>query len=261
MSVPPQMRTVPTIILFLIFFFRRTLPKMMFVTNCIDSNGASMTEGAKAYDAKFSKAPVTKTAVPITQVRDSLGSRAGFSASSLPPLSSSSSSSRFCNSFKPMDCKLLPVLMAIEPNRPRTNPSAMDHNGNSTVSRSSSVKTGWLGAAVGAPVDAMAAGPGGHRAASADARPTVRAASAARRGRWLPGGAGLRAGLPGAAQATVVASRRGQAWRSLALRSRGCELPAFRTLGPPVVGLLGLTLAKPPHAPARPRGESSGRAA
>ena len=152
------------------------------------------------------------------------------------------------------------MLMAIEPNRPRTNPSAMDHNGSSTVSRSSSVKTGWLGAAVGARVDAMAAGPGGHRAASADARPTVRAASAARRGRWLPGGAGLQAGLPGAAQATVVASRRGQAWRSLALRSRGCELPAFRTLGPPV-GLLGLTLAKPPHAPARPRGESSGRAA
>ena len=162
MSVPPQMRTVPTIILFLIFFFRRTLPKMMFVTNCIDSKGASMTEGAKAYDAKFSKAPVTKTVVPITQVRDSLGSRAGFSAASLPPLSSSSSSSRFWSSFKPMDCKLLPVLMAIEPNRPRTNPSAMDHNGSSTVSRSSSVKTGWLGAAVGAPVDAMRAD-GGRR--------------------------------------------------------------------------------------------------
>mmetsp|Transcript_11275 Transcript_11275/g.33292 ORF Transcript_11275/g.33292 Transcript_11275/m.33292 type:complete len:204 (+) Transcript_11275:984-1595(+) len=151
-SVPPQIRTVPAIIRFRIFFFRRTRPKMMFVTNWMDSKGASMTEGANAYDAKFNKAPVTKTVVPITQVRDSLGSRAGFSASSLPPLSSSSSSSLFCNSLRPMDCKLLPVLMATEPNRPKTNPSAMDHNGSSTVSRSSSVSTGWLGAAVGAPV-------------------------------------------------------------------------------------------------------------
>ena len=46
------------------------------------------------------------------------------------------------------------MLMATEPNRPKTNPSAMDHNGSSTVSRSSSVSTGWLGAAVGAPVAA-----------------------------------------------------------------------------------------------------------
>mmetsp|Transcript_13298 Transcript_13298/g.35300 ORF Transcript_13298/g.35300 Transcript_13298/m.35300 type:complete len:204 (+) Transcript_13298:999-1610(+) len=152
MSVPPQISTVPTIIRFLIFFLRSNLPKMIFVTNWMDSNGASITEGANAYDAKFRSAPVTKTVVPTTQVRDSLGALAGFSSWSEPPLSSSSSASLSWSSLRPMDCRLLPVLMAMDPKRPKTKPSAMDQSGSSTVSRSSSVSTGWLGAAVGAPV-------------------------------------------------------------------------------------------------------------
>ena len=46
---PPQMRTVPTIILFQFFFFNRVLvQKMMLVTPKPLSNGASMTDGAKA---------------------------------------------------------------------------------------------------------------------------------------------------------------------------------------------------------------------
>ena len=160
MSVPPQMRTVPTIILFLIFFFRRC-PKNDVRHKLYRFQGREHDRGSKSTTRSLVKRRHEDRRTHNPGPRLARLAR-GLLGRVTTPLSSSSSSSRFWSSFKPMDCKLLPVLMAIEPNRPRTNPSAMDHNGNSTVSRSSSVKTGWLGAAVGAPVDAMRAD-GGRR--------------------------------------------------------------------------------------------------